>query len=256
MIAAVASSVQAAFGSCISLVGIAVEMQLNPYRRPSDNRIAVFSRWIVFLWAFGLLLRLDGILGSMPSVLVGLILVLATLAVVEEALRLSIVEMRQDLKTRRQESAADDDEADTMPQVTEESRCDDESKISEREAGLAQPQASMVELRAEQGSPEVGGQERAAIIAGSTSTATGDSASVWARMFGPSLLCMAQSQELGGAAVVRRDDLAAVLAEKESELLALEKSLAEHAEALVAKDGVIAEKENEISRLRGGGGAH
>jgi hypothetical protein len=206
----------------------------------------------VFLWAFGLLLRLDGILlGSAPSVLVGLTFVITTLAVVGEALRLSITEMNQDYKTRRRESSLDE-----MSQITDENRANDERDVSEKEAGLAQPPGSMNEVRTGQSSPRPEDRERAM-------TTTAADSGLWAMLFSQSL-CMAESQQ---QAVIRDGDLAAALIEKEAELLAAEKSLAEFAEALVAtekalvekdkviaaKDEMIATNEQEILRWRGSG---
>ena len=211
-------------------------MQLSPYRRATDNRIAVFSRWLVFLWAFGLLLRLDGILGSMPSVIVGLALVIATLAVVEEALRLSITEMRQDLKTRRRESAANDEEAEELDSsaVTEQDRNDDRT-ATETEAGLDDAVAG-------RGAPN-------------------EDSSFWARMLGPSLLCMSQSQQLDNPdAVASGDNLAAellsmerLLAEKDQTIANQVQALSDKDDALAAKDDALTAKDKELSRLHGAG---
>jgi hypothetical protein len=241
-------------------------MQLSPYRRATDNRIAVFARWLVFLWAFGLLLRLDGILGSMPSVVVGLALVLATLAVVEEALRLSIMEMRKYLRTRRRESAADEEDEAPDSAATEQDRGFGESKTTETEAGLAQPAqpaGSVNESGTVASSP--GQQQGRASAAGMPDGTAGcDSSSFWVRVLGPSL-CVAQSQQLDDSTTAVGGGFAAILAEKEAELLTAEQLLAEKdqtianhlqtAQALLEKDkaneDALLAKDMEISRLRG-----
>ena len=96
-----AQHIQAAFSSSISLVAFFVERELSPYRRSSDNRTGVCARWLVFLWSFGLLLRLVHVLGTFPSVLVGLVLVVATLAVGVDSLRIAIKDTKHELKMRR-----------------------------------------------------------------------------------------------------------------------------------------------------------
>ena len=222
-------------------------MQLSPYRRATDNRIAVFARWLVFLWAFGLLLRLDGILGSMPSVVVGLALVLATLAVVEEALRLSIMEMRQDLRTRRRESAADEEDEAPDSAATEQDRGFGESKTTETEAGLAQPAGSVNESGAVASSP--GQQQGRASAAGTPGETVGcDSSSFWVRVLSPSL-CVAQSQQLDDSATAVGGGFAAMLAEKEAELLTAEQLLAEKDQTIAGKDQTIANHLQTVQEL-------
>ena len=130
--------IQAAFCSSISLVGICVEHELRPYRRSSDNRTAVCARWLVFIWSFGLLLRLVHVLGSFPSVLVGLVLVFATLAVGGDSLRVAIKETRRELKMRRKR------EGGQQPTV-------------EEPASLEAEQHSMLDMK--QAGPEDGGAD-------------------------------------------------------------------------------------------------
>ena len=208
-------------------------MQLSPYRRATDNRIAVFARWLVFLWAFGLLLRLDGILGSMPSVVVGLALVIATLAVVEEALRLSITEMRQDLKTRRRESAAEEEAKELDSSAATEQARNDDRNATETEAGL----------------------EDATTGGGAPNEAAGDS-SFWARVLGPSLLCMSQSQQMDNpsAAVRRGDNTAAELLTMEQLLAEKDQAISEYRQELSTKNDELGAMRQELARLRGGGG--
>ena len=107
---------QSAFASVVSLTSIVVERELSPYRRSSDNQIAVLARWLVFLWTFGLLLRLVHVLGSFPSVLVGATLVLASVGIIIWSLRAALQDTRTELTvTRRRRTATSQKEA-SLPQ--------------------------------------------------------------------------------------------------------------------------------------------
>ena len=103
---------QSAFASVVSLTSIVVERELSPYRRSTDNQIAVLARWLVFMWTFGLLLRLVHVLGSFPSVLVGVTLVLASVGIIVWSLRAAFHDTCTELAvTRRRRTVTSQEEA-------------------------------------------------------------------------------------------------------------------------------------------------
>ena len=48
---------QAAIASLIALIAVSVQAHTAPYRRASDNRAALMSTWVIFIWCFVLLVR-------------------------------------------------------------------------------------------------------------------------------------------------------------------------------------------------------
>ena len=80
-------TVQAGFANLITLVAIAVQREAHAYRRNSDNIVALLSQWLIIVWVSILQLFLSGAFESIPDVLVGLVPVLATIALVGWAFR-------------------------------------------------------------------------------------------------------------------------------------------------------------------------
>ena len=56
-----------------------------PFRRPSDNTTAVLAQATIFLWCFVLVLRDTGAFSSVPTVTIGVLLVVVTVAVFAHA---------------------------------------------------------------------------------------------------------------------------------------------------------------------------
>ena len=88
---------QAMLASCIAMISACLHRELDPYRRQSDNKTALFANWLIYFWVVALLARLIRVLGHAPTVLVGLTLVIASLFVAGHALRSA----QRDLKTER-----------------------------------------------------------------------------------------------------------------------------------------------------------
>ena len=78
-------SVRAALASCIAILGFCMHREVSPYRNASDNTTSVLAQAVIFAWSFTLVLRDAGALASLPTVAIGVFLLLATLAVVVHA---------------------------------------------------------------------------------------------------------------------------------------------------------------------------
>ena len=74
-------SLQAAAASLIALVGVAVQTHAAPYRQASDNRAALAAAWLLFLWPFLLLVRDSEAVGGEHGVVLGALLIAATVVV-------------------------------------------------------------------------------------------------------------------------------------------------------------------------------
>ena len=90
---------QAMLASCIAIFSACLHRELDPYRRRSDNMIALMAQWLIYFWVLALLARLIHVLGSAPAVLIGLLLVGASLFVVGYALRAA----HRDLEAERED---------------------------------------------------------------------------------------------------------------------------------------------------------
>ena len=75
-------TIQAALMSTITLVSLFLYKELAPYRRQSDTATYVLTQGLIYLWTFGMLLKMVGALVFAPNVLIGLVLLFATFAVV------------------------------------------------------------------------------------------------------------------------------------------------------------------------------
>ena len=85
MVVVTRQSVQAALASSIAIAGFCLHREFMPFRRPSDNTTAVLAQATIFLWCFVLMLRDAGAFSSVPTVTIGVLLVVVTVAVVAHA---------------------------------------------------------------------------------------------------------------------------------------------------------------------------
>ena len=224
-----AQHIQAAFSSSISLVAIFVERELSPYRRPSDNRTAICARWLVFLWSFGLLLRLVHVLGSFPSVFVGLVLVIATVTVGVDSLRIAIKDTKHDLKMRRQRkgnptSSEEPVLLDTTVQhsTLEMQEHDVEPPRDASETSLGAPHSAR-RLPQEEKSEEPGGLKESDSM---------ESAS-WSWRLLDATLCISENEREGKAPEPAKLGLGASATDLDAKV---ERLVAQHEEALAVKD--------------------
>jgi len=75
---------------CITLVSILLQSELSPFRRSSDNHVALQAQVLVFVWVFVLLLRLVGMFEREAAAMaVGVFLCVASLSVLVAALVLA-----------------------------------------------------------------------------------------------------------------------------------------------------------------------
>ena len=79
-------NLQAAAACVLSMLGACALREAKPFRRGSDNEVAVIAQYCVFLWAFCVVLRDMGISDPKLLVLMGSVLVVATVTVFAHAL--------------------------------------------------------------------------------------------------------------------------------------------------------------------------
>ena len=120
--------VQAAVACLLALGAVSTQREFSPYRRPSDNHVAVLVHWLVFEWAFVMLLRIAGLFQRrLPAIGAGVWLVFTTLGVFMRAAVLANRDRRAEerakyssneetLQQQPPESSPDDS---TMPQDDE-----------------------------------------------------------------------------------------------------------------------------------------
>ena len=83
-------TIQAAYACCIAIVAICAQRNLEPYRRRSDNQVALMAQWTICLWPGVLLMRIVGAVASLPTIIVGLLCVVPTVVVIVRSLQLGI----------------------------------------------------------------------------------------------------------------------------------------------------------------------
>lgn len=86
--------IMASWASVIGLAGVTVQRELNPYRRASDNDVAIYAQGLVFFWCFVLLMIDTGSFGDLPISVVGTILVFGALTVFLYALQKAMADVR------------------------------------------------------------------------------------------------------------------------------------------------------------------
>jgi hypothetical protein len=86
---------QATVASLIALVGVAIQTHTAPYRRASDNHAALAAAWLLFVWSFVLLVRYSGAVGGEQGVILGALLIVATLVVVAFVACAVVVDVKQ-----------------------------------------------------------------------------------------------------------------------------------------------------------------
>ena len=96
-------TIQAACASCVAQVAICSQRNLAPYRRPSDNEIALYAQWLVFIWCSMLLLRLIGAVAYLPTFVVGLCCVIPTVAVGARALQATLADIKSEFNHDHEE---------------------------------------------------------------------------------------------------------------------------------------------------------
>ena len=87
-------NLQAAAACVLSVLGACVLREAKPFRRGSDNEIAVIAQYCVFVWAFSVVLRDMGISDPKLLVLMGCVLIVVTVAVFAHALWRAHAEMK------------------------------------------------------------------------------------------------------------------------------------------------------------------
>ena len=126
----------------MTLISILLHSELAPMRRASDNRVALLSQLLVFLWVFALLLRIAGMFQTpAEGACVGVMLCFATVGVLVAALVLANIDRLSEKRAERRTSTSS--ESTPELQTTESSNSEDDSgkeapersKAEELEAG-------------------------------------------------------------------------------------------------------------------------
>ena len=98
---------QAATASVIAILGTCVLQEARPYRKHSDNEVAVAAQYCAFAWFFSIVLRYAGISDRKTLAVMGTLLIAATLAVFGFALWRVSTEVKL-LRAERQASFTED----------------------------------------------------------------------------------------------------------------------------------------------------
>ena len=96
--------VQASIMLCVTLFSISLQSECSPYRRPSDNRVALLAQWLVVAWVLVLTLRINGVFVTpVAAVSIGVLLCVATVAVFVTALLLANADRLVEKRAERSE---------------------------------------------------------------------------------------------------------------------------------------------------------
>ena len=123
---------QAAIMCLITLFAVTLQRELSPYRRASDNHVALLAQWLIFTWTFSLMLRIAGVFEKhVAATAIGVILCVATVSVFVVALVLANIDR---LNEKRAE------QSDSNKESAEQNSCDEtgEKDPEEIEAGSSQ----------------------------------------------------------------------------------------------------------------------
>ena len=96
-------NLQSAAACAIALVAACVLRETMPFRRQSDNEVAVMTQYCVFLWCFAVVLREMGISDPQALILMGIVLIVATVGVFCFALWRARAELNEVRSERQQE---------------------------------------------------------------------------------------------------------------------------------------------------------
>lgn len=134
--------VQASVMCCVTLVAILLQSELSPYRRASDNHVALLAQVLLFCWVFVLMLRIVGVFNNpVAATTIGLLLCVATAAVFVAALILADMDRRNDKHAKY----SDSNEMPTVVSAEESNNETSEKEPEEVEAGQSQGHESPAE---------------------------------------------------------------------------------------------------------------
>ena len=87
-------TIQAVYACIIGQAAISAQLNLRPYRRRSDNQVALMAQWLVFIWCAVLLMHIITAIASLPPLVTGMICALSTAIVFAHSLRLALADTR------------------------------------------------------------------------------------------------------------------------------------------------------------------
>lgn len=86
---------QALYACIMTQVAICAQQNLIRYRRASDNETALLAQWLIFVWCMVFTLKVTGSLASVqPPLIIGVVCVLATLALFARSLWTTAVDIK------------------------------------------------------------------------------------------------------------------------------------------------------------------
>ena len=104
--------VQTTIVCCATLLSISMQSALRPFRRASDNDVALLAQWLVFAWTFVLLLRIAGMFErEVAAMFIGVVLCLASVTVLVAALWLANADRLNEQRAEEQSSTLSSDPA-------------------------------------------------------------------------------------------------------------------------------------------------
>ena len=94
--------IQAALASGITQVAICVQNNLNPHRRESDNAIALYSQWLIFVWFALFFMYLIKTFRFLSPVAVGLLFIVPSAAFIVRAVHSAFADLKNQLRRDRE----------------------------------------------------------------------------------------------------------------------------------------------------------
>ena len=85
------------YATCTALLAICVQRELKPYRRNTDNTVALLASWLVFCWCFVMQMYVVGALDWLPVVVVGIIVLIPTALTITVAARTAWSDLKREL---------------------------------------------------------------------------------------------------------------------------------------------------------------
>ena len=119
----------------VTLAALVLQSELSPYRRASDNHIALYVQALIFVWSFVLLLRVLGMFErEATAVVTGVVLCMATVTVFVTALVLANADRLSEERAERQET----EEEIELPTLNNKNTASEENESEQTQTTLDQ----------------------------------------------------------------------------------------------------------------------
>ena len=94
--------IQAALASGVTQLAICVQNNLNPHRRESDNMVALYAQWLIFVWFALFFMYLIETFQFLSPVAVGMMFVVPSIAFVVRAVQGAFADVKNQIRRERE----------------------------------------------------------------------------------------------------------------------------------------------------------